>query len=128
MKDYYSRIAIIGLGYVGLPIAVAFSKKNVKVIGYDLDKQKINNLLKQKDTNNILLQSEKKHLKKIFFTNKISDIQISNVVIVCVPTPINKKNNPNLSYLKLASKEIGKILNDKKIIIFELWLLKNINL
>ena len=119
MKDYYSKIAIIGLGYVGLPIAIAFAKKNVKVIGYDLDKQKINNLLELKDTNNILHQSETKYLKKIFFTNKISDIQISNVLVVCVPTPINKKNNPNLSYLKLASKEIGKILNDKKIIIFE---------
>ena len=80
MKDYYSKIAIIGLGYVGLPIAIAFAKKNVKVIGYDLDKQKINNLLGLKDTNNILHQSEKKYLKKIFFTNKISDIQISSFI------------------------------------------------
>ena len=112
------QISIFGLGYVGLPLAIEFSKK-YKVFGFDINKKRINDLKNKIDINNELNTSQIKNLKRIEFTNNIREISSCNVHIVAVPTPINKKNLPNLSNLKFACINIAKILKKNDTIIFE---------
>ena len=80
---------IVGLGYVGLPIALTLSKKFF-TYGFDINNERIKNLKKKIDTNN---EFNKKEFKKINFTNKVLDIQRCNFFILCVPTPIHKNKN-----------------------------------
>ncbi len=112
------KLAIIGLGYVGLPLAVEFAKKR-KVIGYDLNSTRIKELNcgfdKTLEINNGRFRSN----KNLDFVTKIDKIKNCNCYIVTVPTPINKKNKPNLSFLLKATKAIGKILKSKDIVIYE---------
>lgn len=109
------HICVLGLGYVGLPLAVEFSKK-YKVIGFDKNVIRINNLKKGKDTNDDI---KFKLNKNIRFTDNILDIVDCNIYIIAVPTPINKKLQPNLAPLIEASKTIGKILNKGDVVIYE---------
>ncbi len=101
-------IGIMGLGYVGLPLAVEFSKI-YQTIGYDLDKKRINQLKKGNDKTN---EIKEKHLlnKKLFFTSSINDLYKCNTFIVTVPTPITKDKKPDLTFLKRASEMTGKHL------------------
>ena len=111
------NVCIIGLGYVGLPILINLSKK-FKTIGYDINKQRIEDLKKGKDLFN---EFRKKTLKKskINFTNSINLIKKSNIFIITVPTPINKKKQPDLTHLKDVCNKLSKIIKKKDIIIFE---------
>ena len=106
------KIAIIGLGYVGLPLAVAFGKK-FDVIGFDLNERRINNLKSKKDTNN---EFNKLELKKtsIKYTNRPSDLHDCNIYIVTVPTPVTKKNLPDLNPITKATLCISKYLKKKR--------------
>lgn len=108
---------VIGLGYVGLPILINLSKK-FKTIGYDINKQRIEDLKKGKDLFN---EFRKKELKKnkINFTNSIDLIKKSNLFIITVPTPINKKKQPDLTHLKDVCNKLSKIIKKNDIIIFE---------
>ena len=112
-------ICIIGLGYVGLPLSLAFSQKGLKVIGYDSSLKRINELKKSKDINGEFSKEELMSLENILFTNKTSDIDIANIYIITVPTPINKAKNPNLKPLLKASKTVGKSLSKNDIVIYE---------
>ena len=96
MIKKHSKIAIIGLGYVGLPLAKEFSKI-FKVIGYDTNIKKIKKLKKIKN-------------KNLFFTNNRNILRTPKIFIVCVPTPINKNKTPELIPLKNATKTISKFL------------------
>ena len=109
------HICVLGMGYVGLPLAVEFSKK-YKVTGFDKNINRINNLKKGKDTNDDI---NFKLNKNITFTKNILDIIACNIYIVAVPTPINKKLKPNLTPLIEASKIIGKIIKKGDIVIYE---------
>ena len=111
------NLCVIGLGYVGLPILINLSKK-FKTIGYDINKQRIEDLKKGKDLFN---EFKKKTLKKskINFTNSINLIKKSNIFIITVPTPINKKKQPDLTHLKDVCNKLSKIIKKKDIIIFE---------
>ena len=102
---------VIGLGYVGLPILINLSKK-FKTIGYDINKQRIDDLKKGKDLFN---EFRKKELKKnkINFTNSIDLIKKSNLFIITVPTPINKKKQPDLTHLKDVCNKLSKIIKKK---------------
>ncbi len=102
-------IGVIGLGYVGLPLLNSFKKK-YKVIGYDVDKEKILSLKKKRKYGNE---------NKLIFTHDPNKLKQCNVFIVTVPTPINKKNIPDLTLLKKASKLVGQSINDQNIVIFE---------
>jgi UDP-N-acetyl-D-galactosamine dehydrogenase len=116
LKDF--RIGIIGLGYVGLPLAIEFSKY-YEVIGLDIDRNRVqelnNDFDRTKEVDIKVLQSK----KKLIFTCNSEEIRGCNVFIVTVPTPINQFKSPNLEPLKEASKMIGKILKSNEIIIFE---------
>ena len=111
-------ISISGLGYVGLPVAVAFSKNNYKTIGYDINKKRVNELLKNED---ITGEVPKKDLEKsdITFTSNYEDLSKANFHIITVPTPIDKFNKPDLSLIECACAQIGKILKKNDIVIIE---------
>ncbi len=119
MKMKYN-IAIIGLGYVGLPLALQFSKK-YNVIGLDIDSTRVDQLNNFNDKTN---EVEKKNLKKslnknLKFTSNYELIRNCNIYIVTVPTPVNKSKRPDLSNLFSASVSIGKILKKNDIVIYE---------
>lgn len=113
------KIAIIGLGYVGLPLAIEFAKKFI-VMGYDINPSRINEL--QSGHDSTLEVTDKDLLsvqENINFTEKTEEIKDCNVYIVTVPTPIDKANRPNLNPLILASKTVGGILSKNDIVIYE---------
>jgi UDP-N-acetyl-D-glucosamine/UDP-N-acetyl-D-galactosamine dehydrogenase len=112
-------ICIVGLGYVGLPLSLAFSKKNFKIIGYDSSLKRIKELNNSKDINGEFSIEEISSSKNIVFTNNYSDIIDANIYIITVPTPINKAKNPNLEPLLKASKIVGKNLSVNDIVIYE---------
>ena len=118
-KIFDFKIAIIGLGYVGLPLAVAFSKK-FKVIGFDIDVHRIQELKKGYDrtleVNDNLLSSVVKNLSYSF---NIKDIEDCNIYIIAVPTPIDKANRPDLVTLIKATRDVGSVLSKDDIVIYE---------
>ena len=112
------KVAIVGLGYVGLPLAVEFSKK-INVVGFDIDKKKISLLKKGIDKT---LSVEKKKLinsNRLFLTSEIKNLIDVNCYIVAVPTPINKLKKPDLRPLLSATKIIANCLSKKNIVIYE---------
>ena len=111
-----NKICVIGLGYVGLPLAIALSKK-FKVIGYDKSNKRIRNLSQGKDEND---ESSRKELrnKNLFFINNLKQIKNVNRYIICVPTPIKNKK-PDLTFLKEATKIVGKKLKPLDTVIYE---------
>ena len=109
---------VIGLGYVGLPIAQSLSKK-FDTYGFDTDKERIKNLKKRIDINNEFKKYEFIKLKKINFTNKILDIKKCNFFILCVPTPVFKDKSPDLRNLIDATNTISKVLKKDDIIFIE---------
>ena len=111
------NIAVIGLGYVGLPLAVEFAKK-FKVIGFDSDDDRISQIEKGIDKTNEL--SKNNLLKsKILYTSDISLIKDCNVYIVTVPTPVDKNKKPDMQKIKNACETIGRNLKKDDIVIFE---------
>ena len=113
------KIAIIGLGYVGLPLANAFSKK-FKVIGYDNDLKKVEELNNCVDkTNQLDNQKLKSFLNRVKLTNRSEEILGCNIYIITVPTPVNNFKKPDLSFLLDATKMVGAILKEGDIIIYE---------
>jgi len=111
------KIAVIGIGYVGLPLAVELSN-HFNVIGYDANKNKINNLNSGTDLNQ-QYSAKEINKKNLSFTNDQNKVKNSNIYIVCVPTPVTKKKLPNLKYLKKASILIGKTIKKNETVIFE---------
>jgi UDP-N-acetyl-D-galactosamine dehydrogenase len=120
------KIAIIGLGYVGLPLAIEFSKKNT-VIGFDINQNRVDELNKGLDITNETTESEINNvLSKVpngknglFLTTDAKYIKDAQIYIVTVPTPITSGNKPNLNPLRSASKIIGKVLSVDDIVIYE---------
>ena len=121
MEDLDINIAIVGLGYVGLPLAVEFSKK-YNVTGYDINNRRVEELLKSYDKTNSVSQNVLKKLiinKKLEITSDIRSIKSKNIFIVTVPTPVDINKEPDLSILFKATSDIGKILKKDDIVIYE---------
>ncbi len=112
------EIAIIGLGYVGLPLAMQFSKK-YKTIGYDLNSNRIEELNSGFDKTNEVAKEEILANKNLLFTDSLSKISHCNCFIVTVPTPIDSRNVPDLEPLLHATKKIATILKKGDIVIYE---------
>lgn len=112
------KLAIVGLGYVGLPLAVEFSKFS-NVIGFDLEKTRVRELRNGFDSTGEVSSEELKAADRLFISNNADDLKDSNCFIVTVPTPIDKNRKPDLNPLLLACKTIGKILKNDDIVIFE---------
>jgi UDP-N-acetyl-D-galactosamine dehydrogenase len=111
-------IAIIGLGYVGLPLAVEFGKK-FNTIGFDINQGRINELKNGYDRT---LEVESEHLKsatQLSYTADLAELKKANFFIVTVPTPIDKNNRPDLTPLIKASETVGKVLKKGDIVVYE---------
>ena len=117
-----NKIAVIGLGYVGLPLATEFAKQ-YKVVGFDIDKSRIKELKEGKDkTGEIDLVALSKVLKAkngLQLTANPKDIADSNIYIITVPTPISNNKQPDLSHLLSATKMVAKVLKRGDIVIYE---------
>ena len=120
MKSNFKNLSlsIIGLGYVGLPLAIEFGKYR-KVIAYDNNIKRIKDLKKGIDNTQEISKNLIKRSKNIFFTYDSNDLKQSNCFIVCVPTPINKKNKPDLNNITSATKLVANYLPKNSIVIYE---------
>ena len=118
MKSDNLKIAVIGLGYVGLPLAIEFGK-NREVIGFDINKSRIDELKKGKDSTLECSLEELQEAKYISFTSNLDAIAACNCFIITVPTPIADNNLPDLDPLKKASEAVGKILKINDLVIYE---------
>ena len=112
------KIAIFGLGYVGLPLAVEFGKI-YQTTGFDTNISRIKELEDGKDFTNELTFAELRNSKHLKYTTNIDAVEHCNIYIVTVPTPIDEFNNPNLDYITNASSSIGSILKPNDIVIYE---------
>ena len=112
------KIAIIGLGYVGLPLAVAFGEK-YPVVGFDINPDRIANLKKGVDTTLQCSSQEIANAGKLIFTHDVTQIKDATIFIVTVPTPVTKDKQPDLHLLRTASKMIGEVLKKGDIVIYE---------
>ena len=112
------KISIIGIGYVGLPLAYAFSK-HYKVIAYDNNEKRVIALNNRNDENNDLNLKNLDLRKNLHFTSNKNEIAESDFIIITVPTPVNKKNNPNLIFLKNSCELISPFIKKGSIIVFE---------
>ena len=117
-KNKKIKLAIIGLGYVGLPLACAFSKK-MKVISFDVDKRRIQDLKKGIDNNREILKSRLKKNKNLVLTFDEEKLKDCNFFIITVPTPIFKNKKPNLNNLISATKLIAKYITKGSFVVYE---------
>lgn len=111
-------LCVIGLGYVGLPLAVEFGKERA-VVGFDINEKRVQALRQGKDETKELTREQLLQSKNLSFTSSIQDIHSKNVFVVTVPTPIDENNAPDLRPLRRASKMIGEILKHGDIVIYE---------
>mgnify|MGYP003575979612 FL=1 len=126
-KEY--KIAVIGLGYVGLPLAALFASK-YPVVGYDINQKRIDELKQGIDTtlevseealNNVLNTSDriKNNAVGLYFTTSEIDLKAANYYIITVPTPVDKNNSPDLTPLKKASELVGNVLKKGDVVVYE---------
>ncbi|MDP2420223.1 nucleotide sugar dehydrogenase [Sediminibacterium sp.] len=115
-KDY--KIGIIGLGYVGLPLSIAFAEK-YQVVGYDINTERVSELNIQFDKTKEIDAVQFDTKIPIQFTSELNDLQSCKIYIITVPTPISNNKEPDLSFLINASKAIGSILKKGDIVIYE---------
>ncbi len=118
MSSDKNKIAIIGLGYVGLPLAIEFGKK-IETIGYDINSERVSELKSFIDKTLEVTSENIKASGNLSFSNNPIDINESNIYIATVPTPIDEVKRPNLNPLRLACEVIGKHLNHGNYVIFE---------
>lgn len=112
------KIAIIGLGYVGLPLAVAFGEK-YQVVGFDIYSERIANLKHGVDTTLQCTSQEIANTHQLVFTHDLTQIKDCTIFIVTVPTPVTKDKQPDLNLLLTASKMVGEVLKKGDIVIYE---------
>jgi len=112
------KLAIVGLGYVGLPLGLEFAKKR-KVIGFDIDEKRIEELKSGIDKNLESTEQEIQFAKQLNFTNNQDELRYANCYIITVPTPIDVRKKPNLKPLLTASEIVGKFLKKEDLVIYE---------
>jgi len=126
MNNKVKKIAVIGLGYVGLPLARLFATK-YSVIGFDINKSRIAQLQKGVDQTleleeallKSVLKSENSNATGLYCSHESADLQTASIYIVTVPTPVDSKNQPDLSALMQASRTVGKYLKKGDIVVYE---------
>lgn len=117
-----ANICVIGLGYVGLPLAVEFAKGGFKVSGIDTDADRVNNVINSVPyILDVPIEEIKKVVKsgRLSATTKFGALNDADVVIICVPTPLKKRNQPNISYIVSAVGEITKYLHKDELVVLE---------
>lgn len=117
-----ARVAVIGLGYVGLPLAIEFAKSGFNVLGVDTDRKRLNSVKKgisyiEDVPNRVLYKLVRKG--RITFTSEYAKLKKMDVIIICVPTPMRKTKVPDISYVLSASKQIARHMAGPQLIILE---------
>src|SRR5690606_2192038 len=112
------KIAVIGLGYVGLPLAVEFGKK-VPVIGFDIHQKRIDELRSGQDHTLEVSSEELAQSSKLMYTAQLDELKSCNFFIVTVPTPIDDYKQPDLTPLIKASNSIGQVLKKGDVVVYE---------
>lgn len=118
MRHQDLKIAVIGLGYVGLPLAVEFGKRR-PVIGFDINQQRIDELSSGTDTTLETMPEELASAEHLRFSSDLEDLKDANSYIVTVPTPIDSDKRPNLMPLIRASETVGKVIKKGDLVIYE---------
>lgn len=113
-----AKIAVIGLGYVGLPLALEFGKKR-PTLGFDIDEKRVSNLEAGFDSTNEVESEELKRCPGLRFSNSVEDLREADVYIVTVPTPIDSTKRPNLNPLISASEMLGAVVSQGNLVVFE---------
>ena len=121
IKSKKFSTSIIGLGYVGLPLFLRFRNKGIKVYGIDSDKTKVSNLIKGKSYISDIKNEKLRYFvdNPNFVSTNFSLIKKSDVIILCLPTPLDSKKNPDMSYIFKALNKALKYISSNKIIIIE---------
>jgi UDP-N-acetyl-D-glucosamine dehydrogenase len=116
----HEAISIIGLGYVGLPLAMAFAERGIRVIGIDKDANKVNMLYSGKSYIDDVSDEElKRNLEHFHPTTNFSVLSEVGTVIICVPTPLSKTKDPDISYIVSASREVARYLHRGMLVVLE---------
>ncbi|HEY4942129.1 MAG TPA: nucleotide sugar dehydrogenase [Rhizomicrobium sp.] len=118
MTTIARHIAVIGLGYVGLPVAVAFAKKFPGTVGFDIDTKRIAELKRGSDRTHEI-SSDELTRSGLTVTASVDDLRQSDVFIVCVPTPIHQDRRPDLRPLEGASQTVGKAMRKGAVVVYE---------
>ena len=116
--EHGRKIAVIGLGYVGLPVAAAFARSGVSVVGYDIDAKRIAELKSGHDRTHEVEGTDLAH-KSLLLTNNVAVLAVSDFYIVTVPTPIDEARRPDLGAMFAASRTIGGVLKKGDIVVYE---------
>lgn len=113
-----ARIAVVGLGYVGLPLAVEFGKA-LPTVGFDINRKRIDELMAGRDSTLEVASHELHGARQLSFTGAVDELASCNVYIITVPTPIDRHKRPDLAPLQEASRTVGTVLNERDVVIFE---------
>jgi len=121
VRDGKAKICILGVGYVGLPLALAFSKAGFKVIGFDVNEEKINGLT---EGNDVTKDHDNNDIKEAIsrgteFTNDKTRIKECDIVIMCVPTPVKESKEPDMGFVRSATELAGSNLKAGSIVVLE---------
>ena len=119
LKKKKEKISVIGMGYVGLPLAVAFAEKNINVIGFDINKAKIDEYIAGHDSTEEVGDERLQKVKNILFTSNPEDLKQAKFHIVAVPTPVLKNKMPDLRPVEGASRIVGQNLTKGAIVVYE---------
>ena len=119
IKNNSIIVAIVGLGYVGLPLAVGFAKKGITVIGYDVNEKRIDELKNGHDRTLEIEDNNLKNIKNIVYTKEENELKKADVYIITVPTPVDAHKVPDLHFIKSASEAIGRNFGNNRIVILE---------
>jgi UDP-N-acetyl-D-galactosamine dehydrogenase len=111
-------LSVIGLGYVGLPLAVEFGKVR-RVVGFDISEERVAELRTGRDSTHEVEPEELKSASFLDFTSRLEDLRTCKIFIVAVPTPIDKANRPDLTLLQRASETVGRVMGPGSIVIYE---------
>ncbi len=122
IKSKKAKVAVIGLGYVGLPTAVELAKAGYKVFGIDIKKQRVDLVNKGKSYISDVLSSELKKIvrdKKLIAFNNHQQLKKADVILICVPTPLDKNKVPDVSYMTATAEAIARFLHKGQLVILE---------
>ena len=118
-KVEINKLAVVGMGYVGLPLAITFSEQGFNVIGFDINKEKIARYINGEDPTNEVGDERIKNSKNIEFTSDEAKLREANFIIIAVPTPVLENKMPDLRPLEGASKIVGRNLSKGTIVVYE---------
>ena len=119
LMEKKEKIAVVGMGYVGLPLAVAFAEKGMDVIGFDINQEKINKYIAGEDPTNEVGGERLKKITNLYFTSNEEELKKARFIIVAVPTPVLKNKMPDLRPVIGATELVGRNLKKGTIVVYE---------